>query len=143
MSGDSVAKGVLREREAIELVRDVTRDLVGVSLRPAIDEAVRPAADAAAGSGAPPSRSPTATAAVASPARRPVAGSPVAGGPVAGAPRVAGSPVAGSRVAPGAGLDDVRSNPTVKAVLDAFGARVLAVQTTDADPSAEAAGGAA
>jgi hypothetical protein len=36
-------------------------------------------------------------------------------------------------VSPGQGLDEVRAHPTVKAVLDAFGARVLAVQRVEAE----------
>ena len=31
----------------------------------------------------------------------------------------------------GSGLDEIRAHPTVKAVLDAFGARVLAVQAVE------------
>jgi hypothetical protein len=49
------------------------------------------------------------------------------------APLAATTPHTGRSPLPGQGLDEVRAHPTVKAVLDAFGARVLAVQKMDGD----------
>lgn len=140
-AGDVVARGTLKERETVELCRAATRELLGCALRPAVAE--ESDAVAAPGTGAaPPSL-----------AERPTPPMPRAGGPASGPVAVsrAASEAAPSPEAPrrDATLDDVRAHPTVRAVLDAFGARVLAVHATEpeatpprAERRAEGGGGA-
>jgi hypothetical protein len=149
-AADAVSKGVLRERDTAEMSRAVTRVVVGVALRPVVDDEARAPAPVVAASSAAATSSPT--------AGSPVPGSSGAGVQAPGSaaigasaasvvgsvPRVeprapAPTPAGGSMA--GSGLDEVRSHPTVKAVLDAFGARVLAVQTVEG--AADAARGPA
>ncbi len=127
--GDNVSKGVLRERDTAEMSRAVTRELLGVSLRPVVDDEARaPATPPPPPSPAAPLPITRATGDVAAAVTPALAGVPV---------RAVSNPPAGHAMS-GAGLDEVRAHPTVKAVLDAFGARVLAVQSTEGEVRADA-----
>ena len=137
---EAIARGVLRDREAVEAFREAARATFGVTLRPALDEgsAASPAANASvanpAGVGLPATRPaaigvPAGVVSSAGPARAPSAGAPAPGS-------MPGPGVSDRSQAAGGGArgDDVRANPEVKAVLDAFGARLLAVQRVESPP---------
>jgi hypothetical protein len=108
---DSVARSVLRDREAGEAFRLASLATLGAALRiPATPSRAEPA----------PSE----------PAR---AASPRASEGGAASPRADAPP-------PG-GLDAVRAHPDVRAVIDAFGARVLSVRAAEPETGDTAAGG--
>ncbi|HVG94454.1 MAG TPA: hypothetical protein VND21_08410, partial [Planctomycetota bacterium] len=113
--GDPVGRDTLRRREAAESFREAAREIFGVPLRIVVEGGARPgAAPTTSGASAASTARPAAP-----PAARPAATPPPAVRPAPPSPRAGGT------------LDEVRANPQVKALLDTFGARVLAVQPVD------------
>ncbi len=160
---ESIARGVLRDREATDAFREAAREVLGVGLRAALDEGgsrpvgpgpVRPSGGAPGGA---PSRGPVpaaggrVAAADASGPRPSGAGGSLAASPApqasglgggAGPSGVRAPSATGPAGSTGERLDDLRARPDVKAVLDAFGARVLAIQRVEppAPPATDVAG---
>ena len=133
---DAVSKAVLRERETAEMSRAVTREVLGVSLRPVVDDETRPSAIGAGASPSPsrPVTTPAGPAASPAPARDDAGSAPptqTGSGASQDAGARSGAAARTGNSMSGSGLDEIRAHPTVKAVLDAFGARVLAVQAVE------------
>ncbi|MCC7136957.1 MAG: DNA polymerase III subunit gamma/tau [Planctomycetes bacterium] len=105
---ETYARQMFRDRAAVDAFRAATQAALGVALRPTVAEEGGAAARGATTPGAGPAPAPT------SPPPRAGAPGPAPSAPSA-APRAEG------------GGEDVTRNATVKTVMDAFGARLLAV----------------
>jgi hypothetical protein len=147
---ETVARAILRDRDAGGALREATKEVLGTALRPAVADGFAAAglhSAAARGAGAPPaSRAP-----VRPPPPRPPApaGPPivahggaahaVAAHGAAAQPTPTAAAPAGESAAGPARAEDVRANPQVRAVLEGFGARLLAVERDAPAPAPPAA----